>query len=256
MSSYGSITSKDVHISHDEYLSGKYQNISSRSGEHYARIWYIGNDIDAGKTYTDAYCKKNGLGKYAGGGSSSSSSSSRSSSRSSSGGGLGSLRGKTIAGAIGGAIVSGVKKSYEKDKQRQEEENARNEQIRSIVRPRIEALESSLERDYPIKTDDPKILLGYILALHKVVLSHKEITPGSSSDIDIEAEHRYESERLEMEGTHLFKLIKRLKKKSELRRIEKDANKYSGRRGRKIALLVLVIFVFVVLCVLNTTSPA
>ncbi len=254
MSSYGSITSKDVHISHDEYLSGKYRNITSRSGEHYARVWYIGNDIDAGKTYSDSYCKKHGLGKYAGGGSSSSSSS-RSSSRSSSGGGLGSLRGKTIAGAIGGAIVSGVKNSYEKDKQRQEEDKARNEQIDSKVDPLIEALKSSLERNYPIKTDDPEILLGYILALHKVVLSHKEITPGSSSDIDIEAEHRYESQRLEMEGNHLYKLIKRLKKKSELRKIEKDANKYSGRRGRKIALLVLLIFAVVVLCVLNTTSP-
>ena len=58
---FGSITSKDVHISHDEYLSGKYQSVSSRSGEHYARVWYIGNDIDAGKTFINGkLCTKAG----------------------------------------------------------------------------------------------------------------------------------------------------------------------------------------------------
>lgn len=66
---FGSITYKDVEISHEEYLNyfWKYQSISHKSGKHYARICYIGSTVDPDRTYTEKYCKKHNLGKYAGG---------------------------------------------------------------------------------------------------------------------------------------------------------------------------------------------
>lgn len=68
---YGSIVYKEVEISHDEYLEQKYQHVSSTSEKHFAKICYHGSTIHPEKTYTDSYCKKNNLGKYANGGSSS-----------------------------------------------------------------------------------------------------------------------------------------------------------------------------------------
>ena len=56
---------KMIPISHEEYLSGKYQSVSSSGGKHEARVWYKDNgDIDEESTYSRAYLsKKNGGSK-------------------------------------------------------------------------------------------------------------------------------------------------------------------------------------------------
>ncbi len=72
-------------ISHSEYLSGKYKNVSSSSGNHEAKIWYKDNgSIDEDSTYSDNYLRSNGLGRYAKKAETSSSKSSHSKSSSSS----------------------------------------------------------------------------------------------------------------------------------------------------------------------------
>ena len=75
-------------ISHDEYLSGKYKDVSTISGKHEAKVWYKDNgSIDEDYTYSDSYLRSKGLGRYAKKAESSSkSSSSKSSSSKSSGG--------------------------------------------------------------------------------------------------------------------------------------------------------------------------
>ena len=75
-------------ISHSEYLSGKYRDVSSSSGKHEAKVWYKDNgSINEDSTYSDSYLRSNGLGRYAkkAESSSKSSSSKSSSSKSSSG---------------------------------------------------------------------------------------------------------------------------------------------------------------------------
>lgn len=56
---------KMIPISHEEYLSGKYQSVSSSGGKHEARVWYKDNgDIDEESTYSRSYlAKKNGGSK-------------------------------------------------------------------------------------------------------------------------------------------------------------------------------------------------
>ena len=74
-------------ISHSEYLSGKYRNVSSSSGEHEAKVWYKDNgSINEDETYSDNYLRSNGLGRYAKKAETSSKSSSSSSKSSSSSG--------------------------------------------------------------------------------------------------------------------------------------------------------------------------
>ena len=75
-------------ISHSEYLSGKYRDVSTISGKHEAKVWYKDNgSINEDSTYSDSYLRANGLGRYAkkAESSSKSSSSKSSSSKSSSG---------------------------------------------------------------------------------------------------------------------------------------------------------------------------
>lgn len=76
----------------------KYSNVFHKSGEHYARITTVDGEIDAAQTYTDSYCKKNGLGRYANSGSSSKQSSSSSS-----------AKGFGLGAAIGGGAVGVAK---------------------------------------------------------------------------------------------------------------------------------------------------
>ena len=54
-----------IPISHAEYVSGKYQHVSSSGGKHEARVWYKDNgDIDEESTYSRTYLsKKNGGSK-------------------------------------------------------------------------------------------------------------------------------------------------------------------------------------------------
>lgn len=53
-------------ISHDEYLSGKYKDVSTISGKHEAKVWYKDNgSIDEDYTYSDSYLRSKGLGRYA-----------------------------------------------------------------------------------------------------------------------------------------------------------------------------------------------
>lgn len=59
-------TVENIQISHEDYVSGKYQSTSSNSGEHSARVVY--NDdgsINEAETYSRDYQKKNKIGKYA-----------------------------------------------------------------------------------------------------------------------------------------------------------------------------------------------
>jgi hypothetical protein len=75
---------KMIPISHDDYVKGKWKSVSSSSGEHEAKIW-LNDDgsIDAEASYSDSYCRKHQLGRYAPKADSSSSTSSSSSSHSS-----------------------------------------------------------------------------------------------------------------------------------------------------------------------------
>lgn len=71
-------------ISHSEYLSGKYKDVSTISGKHEAKVWYKDNgSINEDSTYSDNYLRSNGLGRYAKKAESSSKSSSSKSSSSS-----------------------------------------------------------------------------------------------------------------------------------------------------------------------------
>ncbi|MBO5880463.1 MAG: hypothetical protein J6Q57_02280 [Paraprevotella sp.] len=74
---------KIVPISHDEYLSGKWQSVSSSSGKHEAKVFYKDDGSIDECSYSDSYCRKHQLGRYAPKAASSSSKSS--SSKSSSG---------------------------------------------------------------------------------------------------------------------------------------------------------------------------
>ncbi len=66
----GTIQRKDVLLSSNEDYS-MYQSISLKSEGRYATIYYNGDEIHPEMTYTDSYCRKNKLGKYANGNSSS-----------------------------------------------------------------------------------------------------------------------------------------------------------------------------------------
>lgn len=221
---------------------GKYQGCNHYSDGDYVKVWYEGNKFSPERTYTDEYCRKSRLGKYANSGSSSSSSKSSSSS-SSSGGGIGAALG---AGAIGLA-----KKAFEEtpeEKAKREKEEAEDEKISEIVERKMEILEKQLKQEYPLDTKDAATMLGLIVALHEVVLSHKDVSDYEKEDFHSKLKHEYETDRLETEAKHLYKLIKKLNKKTNLRTIYKTANKYSGYRMMKFAGgLVAVIFFFVLL---------
>lgn len=76
-------------ISHSEYLSGKYRNVSSSGGTHEAKITYKDNgSINEDETYSDNYLRSNGLGRYTKKAETSSKSSSNSKSSSSSKSGI------------------------------------------------------------------------------------------------------------------------------------------------------------------------
>lgn len=237
-----SLTQKDVKISHEEYLSGKYATVSHISGEKYARIYYNNGEIIPNQTYSDHYLKKNKLGKYANSESSSSSSKSSSSS-SSSGGGIGA--------ALGASAIGLAKKAFEEtpeEKAKREKEEREDEKISEIVERKMEILEKQLKQEYPLDTKDAATMLGLIVALHEVVLSHKDVSDYEKEDFHSKLKHEYETERLETEAKHLYKLIKKLNKKTNLRTIYKTANKYSGYRMMKFAGgLVAVVFFFVLL---------
>lgn len=49
----------------NDNCGGKYKSISRYSGKAYAKVWYNGNNFYPEYTYTDAYMRKNGIGKYA-----------------------------------------------------------------------------------------------------------------------------------------------------------------------------------------------
>ncbi len=58
---------KMVRISHNEYLSGKYQSVSSdSSNNHEAKVWYNSDgSINEELTYSYNYQRANGIGRYA-----------------------------------------------------------------------------------------------------------------------------------------------------------------------------------------------
>lgn len=196
----------------------KYSNVSHKSGEHYARITTVDGEIDAAQTYTDSYCKKNGLGKYANSGSSSS----VKSSGGSRGGGSG------IGKALGAGAVGVAKWAFTvspEEKARKAERAAESEAIDSIVEPMIKNLKSELKSKYPQDTKDATVMLSYITELDELVQEHSVVSK-SGDDLDSKASHKYETERLEIESAYLYKLIKRLNNKTNLKDIRKRAKKY------------------------------
>jgi hypothetical protein len=219
-----------------DILSGKYQSISHYSDGNYAKVWYVGNRFDPERTYTSAYCKKNNLGKYANSGTSSKSSgSSSSSSRSSSGSGSG--IGKALgAGAIG--VAKWAFTETPEEKARKEAEIAEIEAVNSIVEPMIKNLKSELKSKYPKDTKDAATMLSYITELDELVQEHSTVSR-SGDDLESKASHEYETKRLEIESAYLYKLIKRLNKKTTLKDIRKRAKKYKPMGVFKAILLYL-----------------
>lgn len=220
---------EDVLISHEEYCSGKYQNVSSISGKHYARIFYVNGEINPNATYSDNYLRKNKIGKYANHGSSSSSS------RSSSGSGSG--IGKALgAGAIG--VAKWAFTETPEEKARKKARIAEREAIDSIVEPMIKNLKSELKSKYPKDTKDAATMLSYITELDELVQEHSTVSR-SGDDLESKANHEYETKRLEIESAYLYKLIKRLNKKTNLKDIRKRAKKYKPMGVFKAILLYL-----------------
>lgn len=236
------IKREDVLISHEEYLSMKYRNVSHKSGEHYARITTVDGEIDAAQTYTDSYCKKNGLGRYANSGSSSKQSRSSSS-----------AKGFGLGAAVSGGVVGLAKKAFEEtpeEKAAREKRIDENNRIVDIVDENIDRLKKELKVKYPLDTKDATIMLGYITALHSDILSNKDI-PKEGKDFDSKLTHRLEKEKLQCKGKHLRKLLIAFKKKTELKTIYKDAEKYSGRRANKQLFIFIIIFIFTILMILG-----
>lgn len=56
---------QDEKLPDGETWLGKYQGCTHDSDGSYVRVWYEGDKFLPEKTYTDEYCKKNKLGKYA-----------------------------------------------------------------------------------------------------------------------------------------------------------------------------------------------
>lgn len=244
---YGSIVYKEVEISHNEYLEQKYQSVSSKSGKHFAKICYHGSTIHPGKTYTDSYCKKNGLGKYASGTSSSSSSSRKSS--------VGSGLLGAAAGGIGGLVAKGI----ESERARSEEKKAQYKAERAAIDAEVQPYISGLKAQYPVKQ----------ASLSELLLWLPELLVTAESFAEDEKAYRYDNvprrianECKEATGKQAIKVGKRIKKLSkeqyetpEIKEMMKKADILSGRRGRRRVLIFAVIFyalLLLMLMVLNS----
>lgn len=108
-------------ISHDEYLSGKYKDVSTISGKHEAKVWYKDNgSIDEDYTYSDSYLRSKGLGRYAKKAESSSKSSSSKSSSSKSSSSKSSSS-KSSGGSSFSLFGSGSKNNSSKAEEKVEE---------------------------------------------------------------------------------------------------------------------------------------
>lgn len=230
-----SIIRKDVEISHEEYCSGKYQNVSSISGKHEARIWYVDGEIDPNKTYSDNYLRKNKIGKYA-----NNSSSSSSSSQSDSGLGLGA--------ALGGGFVGLAKKLFEETPE-EKAQQAKDEEIDEIVDYRMERFNFNLKRDFPTKgtTDE---LLARITAL----LDQSDEFKLEESHPD-ELHSRLAEEKCESVSKHAVKMCKQIKKQDPERFNQPDVQEMLKRAGKrtywgkiKYYLLIWVIIMIVTIC--------
>lgn len=235
----GTIKRKDVLLSSNEDYS-MYKSTSITSEGRYATIYYNGDEIHPEMTYTDSYCRKNKLGKYR-------SSNRASSSRSSSAKGFG------LGAAVGGGVVGLAKKAFEEtpeEKAAREKRIDENNRIVDIVDENIDRLKKELKVKYPLDTKDATIMLGYITALHSDILSNKDI-PKEGKDFDSKLTHRLEKEQLQCKGKHLRKLLIALKKKTELKTIYKDAEKYSGRRANKQLFIFIIIFIFTILMIIG-----
>lgn len=228
-----SIINKDVEISHEEYCSGKYQNVSSISGKHTARIWYVNGEIDPNKTYSDSYLRKNKIGKYASSGSSSSKSSS-------SGSGFG------LGAALGGGVVGLAKKLFEETPE-EKAQQAKDEEIDDIVEYRMERFNFNLKRDFPIKGTTEELVAGITALLDQ------------SDEFKLEESHpdelhsRLAEEKCESVSKHAVKMCKQIKKQDPERFNQPDIQEMLKRAGKrtywgkvKYALLIWVILMIVI----------
>lgn len=210
-----SIERKDVRISHEEYLSSKYKDVSHKSGEHYARITTINGKIDAAQTYSDSYCKKNGLGKYANSGSSSKQSSSSSSAKSF---GLGA--------AVGGGVV-GVAKWLFEETEEEKAQAAEDERIEEIVEYRMERFNHNLKKHFPLTgtTDE-------LLARATDLLNQSDEFKLEESHPD-ELHQRLAEEKCESVSKHAVKMCKQIKKQDPERFNQPDVQEIFKRAGKR-----------------------
>lgn len=211
------IKREDVLISHEEYLSMKYSNVSHKSGEHYARITTVDGEIDAAQTYTDSYCKKNGLGRYANSGSSSKQSSSSSS-----------AKGFGLGAAVGGGVV-GVAKWLFEETEEEKAQAAEDERIDEIVEYRMERFNYNLKKHFPLTgtTDE-------LLARATDLLNQSDEFKLEESHPD-ELHQRLAEEKCESVSKHAVKMCKQIKKQDPERFNQPDVQEILKRAGKRTA---------------------
>lgn len=131
---------KMVPISHEEYLSGKWQSVSSSSGKHEAKVFYKDDGSIDECSYTDSYCRKHQLGRYA---PKAESSSKSSSSKSSSG-----KSGSKIAPIPFSSKSSKRKPNFfDEDYEEEDNDNEKEPEMENEIRVRAE-IEDSRKREF------------------------------------------------------------------------------------------------------------
>lgn len=244
----GTLTSADIEISNREL--GKYANTIHRNGKNYARVYYNDGVIEPEKTYSNSYLKEHGIGKYAGGGSSSGSSSGKSS------------RGRkgllsAAAGGVGGVIKTAIENEKEKERERNEE----YERIREAVDARVEPYVESLKEKYPKKKATSAQILLWLPILLEEAESYQQLA--KEKDIDEIDQQVYDKCMKETAG-HAARLGKRLKKlylekyrSPEIQEIIKKVDIISGNRLRRRAIFIIIpgllLLMFFILVTLTAT---
>lgn len=225
---------EDVLISHEEYCSGKYQNVSIISGKYYARMFYVNGEINPNATYSDNYLRKNKIGKYANGGSSSSSSESSKSS------GIG------LGAAVGGGVV-GLAKWLFTETEEEKAQQAKEEEIEDIVEYRMERFDYNLKKHFPLKgtTDE-------LIARATALLDQSDNFRLEESNPD-ELHSRLAEEKCESVSNYAVKICKQIRKQDperfnqpDMQELFKRVSKRSTWGKVKIFLLVWLILMVVI----------
>ncbi len=229
---------EDVLISHEEYCSGKYQNVSTISGKHYARIFYVNGEINPNSTYSDSYLRKNKLGKYAGSGSSSSSKSSKSS-------------GRGLGAALGGGVVGLAKMAFEEspeEKAEREQEEKERERIENMVEHKMKYFKRDIKDAYPLNGSTDEL----VQRIEELVTQAENYKMEESNPHKLTA--RLAEEKKKATAWLAFKLCKQVKKQDPERAAQPDMKtwrkKASRYSQRSLIIGVLIFFLAVVLFVI------